>query len=461
MLFLICSRQYTSSIPDDIDSSWANSVRSLDSTGGWTPIFPLQVNNADTALLLLTSNSVEYLTSVEDPWFKATTTQNNSGSGPISEFYKADSYVGAMACMDQYQLCNPSTSPYSCTILGGIEDMFEGYSQIKLNPYQTATALRLLGTLAASSTYSIVNYLSGSWLFAQERLIGIVSTSLPSNQWQIEFQGWFETSLAKIQALTVSYPMQPANLKPYGWVSPPDAKGSPVDRAAYSLCSNQRVRNVESYQSFSGLGLVIIVVLGSLIIILSLTVETCVAELRKRRRTRYHPVNSGEIDGGGHDHREVARIADRMLQLQRMALMTAKPQTKWKGRMSQVPYTADPEMLFPQPVRVIEGDFRYGRGGDTESDGVELKEQGENFGEEDQQQHGSSMLSQAEEQAEEEAATDPGSRQEEDPNVPLITVEADEQGAANPESPQVENPNVLLITVEADERGEPNIENHP
>ena len=99
----------------------------------------------------------------------------------------------------------------------------------------------------------------------------------------------------------------------------------------------------------------------------------------RRRRLRYRLVNNEEkVDGGG-ECREIARIADRMLQLQRMAIVAAQPQTKWEGRMDQVPHTADPEARFPMPVRLTGDDFRYGR--DPASDGVELKESGGSSGE--------------------------------------------------------------------------------
>ena len=232
--------------------------------------------------------------------------------------------------------------------------------------------------------------------------------------------------------------MQSTDLGAYGRVVSPNATGGPVDRAAHALCSNQRVRNTGSYQSFSGLGLIIIIVFGSLIIILSLTVETCVATLR-RRRARYQPVNNEENADSGGDHREIARIADRMLQLQRMALVAAQPQTKWEGRMDQVPYTANPEARFPLPVRVTGDDFRYGRG--EESDGMELKEGGDGSSEDVQQPAVSSVpsiVSPVEEQ----------------------TV-ADTGGQDGQESEQVENRNAPLMILEDHELITPNSENLP
>lgn len=365
-----------------IRSAESNFTRSFTSVETWTPIQPLIVNKADTALFLLASNAVEYLTPVTDPWFSATKAFNLSGVGLANVFYKPDQVVNGLACIDQYQLC---TSPDSCTVLGSIEDIRDAYydpAQLSLNDMQNATALRLLSALTQSSIPNIVQYLSTSSLFASDRLTNLISASLPPNQWQIEVQGWFETSLAKIQALVTAYPSQPADLEPYGRVLSPNRTVGPIDRAAYSLCQDQRVRNTGSYQSFSALGLLIILILGTTIIILSLSVESCVATFRKRRRARYARLATSETESGNaagnapRDHREIARIADRMLQLQRMALLAAKPGVIWAGRLEPVPYTEDPEVWFALPVRVSGEDFSYGSSEDVEAEGGESKESG-------------------------------------------------------------------------------------
>lgn len=173
--------------------------------------------------------------------------------------------------------------------------------------------------------------LSGpSALLANDRVFKLFSTGLPANQWQIEFQGWFEASLSRVQANTVQWAANTVDLGPYGHVINPDPKSDPISKVAYELCSNQRIRNTGSYQSFSTLGLVIVIGVGTTIIILSLTVELCVTRARKRRRRH---------NRDGHDYREIARIADRKLQLQRMVLMSTEPQSRWTKTMKDIPVT--------------------------------------------------------------------------------------------------------------------------
>jgi hypothetical protein len=423
-----------------IRSAESNFTRSFTSVAAWTPIPPLQLNHADTALFFLASNAVEYLTPVTDPWFSATKTFNLSSVGLANVFYKPDQFVDGLACIDQYQLC---ASPNSCSVLGSVEDIRDAYydpAQLSLNDVQNATALRLLSALSQSSIPNIVQYLSTSSLFASDRLTNLISASLPPNQWQIEVQGWFETSLAKIQALVTAYPSQPADLEPYGRVLSPNRTVGPIDRAAYSLCENQRVRNTGSYQSFSALGLVIILILGTTIIILSLSVESCVATFRKRRRARYARVATSETESGNpagnepQDHREIARIADRMLQLQRMALMAAKPEVVWAGRLEPVPYTEDPEVRFTLPVRVSGEDFSYRSGGDVEDERKEGKESGReetsSEGEIEEIQD-DTPVPLPEEQGEEEQIVrkpehgDQSEQQKEEPDDELVAVEQD------------------------------------
>jgi hypothetical protein len=382
------SHPHTCTLPQ-LSCQLTQYFRSFSSTGGWTPITALQVSNADITAIFLASNGVSYINPVSDPWFSAHTSLNLSQSGILNEAYRADSYVSVMACTDQYQLCNPTSSPLNCTILGSVQDVLAGTQQINLTPYQLASADRLIPLLIASSIFSTVNDLSGSALLAADRLADLISTGLPSNQWQIELQGWFETSLAGIQADVVSWPAQPTDLGPFGSVSAPNATGDPVSKAAHALCSAQRIRNTGAYQSFSTLGLIIVIVLGTTIIILSLTVEFCVASLRKRKRQRYQRLQNKKAnddksdknkvnDDKGDDYDdcgEIARIADRRFQLQRMVLVAADPEVLWEGRMDDVPVTADPGVRFLLPRRTAdEEDFRYCGAAVAENAVVELKQ---------------------------------------------------------------------------------------
>ena len=299
----------------------------------------LNVKNADLSVAFMAQNSVQYLSPVSDTWFSAHQLFNDSLPDEPIILYGPDQYLNVMACVDQHQLCNPNTSPYTCTIVGSEQDINEGYLEIRLNDYQTATALRLAYALRLSGTFDTVKFLGTAALLANDLLTDVtIGQGLPDNQWQTEVQGWFETSLAKLQAYVVEWAANLADLGPEGSVLAPNPAGNAVDLAALDMCSNQRIRNTGAYQSFSFLGLMIVICIGLTIMILSWTVESCVSFIRSKRQHSKH------------DYREIARVADRNLQLQRLALTGAGYGQGWEHAFDQVPVTAR-GCEFPPPTR--------------------------------------------------------------------------------------------------------------
>ena len=156
--------------------------------------------------------------------------------------------------------------------------------------------------------------------------------------------------MAKMQAYTLEFATNLADLGPYGYVVSFNPTGNAVNKAGVNLCSEQRIRNTGGYQTFSFLGLMIVVCVGSLIIILSWIVEPIVGFVRNKTKNKKH------------DCREIARIADHKLQLQRMALMGVGYEEEWdpKHAMDFVPVTRR-DTLFPLPSRTKTGgdDYRY------------------------------------------------------------------------------------------------------
>ena len=290
----------------------------------------------------------------------------------VNTTYSANSYVSTMACIDQYQICNPNKAPYSCTVLGEINQMLNGSLEIDLNPAQNATAQRVGPYLSMSNTQYTVNYLGNSALLAQDHVSNLLGAGLPSTQWQIEIEGWFAVALAKLQALAVEYPIQPTEI-PGATVNLPSATSTdPSDQAARAECFNQRIRNTGAYQSFSAAALLVIIVIGVAIILASWTAECCVATLRRRHRAKYRVLrNAGgdafddALDGDAAEYREIARIADRTLQMQRVVLMNVRPDVVWQGTMDSVPCPREQDVRFALPRRVMaeeegnEDDFRY------------------------------------------------------------------------------------------------------
>jgi hypothetical protein len=152
----------------------------------WFPVPALNVKNADLSVAFLAQNSIEYLSPVSDPWFSANQVSNLSTLNDPVVLYVPDEYLNVMACIDQYQICNPNTSPYTCTIVGSELDMRKGYLEIGLNDYQIATAMRLSYALRLTGTYMTLKSLGDTALLARDQLTVTIAQGLPDNQWQIE-----------------------------------------------------------------------------------------------------------------------------------------------------------------------------------------------------------------------------------------------------------------------------------
>jgi hypothetical protein len=121
---------------------------------------------------------------------------------------------------------------------------------------------------------------------AQEILDGTLSAGLPNNQWQLEVTRWFETSLAKLQSYIVQFvqndvdPDGPFKLREPSYL-PDDPKGFVA--ALQSQCTNQRIQTTGRVQSFSVLGLFLVVFLTLVIAIIAVILEKSVSLLRDGR----------------------------------------------------------------------------------------------------------------------------------------------------------------------------------
>jgi hypothetical protein len=291
----------------------------------------------------MNQNSVGYSEPVYDPFFIAT------GANKTDNFINGDNYVNVIGCIDQDKFCNTAT--HACTPFGGAEQLRHTASHIGLNPAQTASALRLLNSIASSHTYNSVQGLSGMGtvrfeeqlieislifmiaLLANELVSDIVSNGLPSNQWQLEVTRWFETSLSNIQAHITQFVAGKVGLGPLAVITKAEDldDNPPGIRAAYvSQCNNQLIQSSREVQSFSFLGLMIVVWTTIILLIAALSVEQCFVYFR----------------GSSISHRSVALQTDDKMHLLRLAL---KDQTEsWSNGSYQVP-TASTDVPFDRP----------------------------------------------------------------------------------------------------------------
>jgi hypothetical protein len=212
-----------------------------------------------------------------------------------------------LVCAEQFQLRSPTTG--AKTALGSYFDLAKEYQQIGLNAYQEAIATRLILPPEVASSFNTTTFLGPSALLANDNVFELVGTTLANNQCQIEVQGWFETLLARMQWFVLEWAANMANLGQYGYIVAPDRTSShPVDKAAVSLCSLQRIRNTGAYQTFSFVRVMITVCVGFFFILLSWTLDWAVVMAKGGRRSR-------------HPWRETARVADNKFQLLRKNLV--------------------------------------------------------------------------------------------------------------------------------------------
>lgn len=110
-------------------------------------------------------------------------------------------------------------------------------------------------------------------------MYSFLQSPLPDDQWVVELSSWFQVGLASIQQSVLEYATGPFDLGQTGVIVRPNAS----DELGQRLCKSQSIRNSGQVQSFSILGMTLIFALGGLIIIISLTMESTVGAMQRRR----------------------------------------------------------------------------------------------------------------------------------------------------------------------------------
>jgi hypothetical protein len=98
---------------------------------------------------------------------------------------------GVLACVDKTMICEPDG--IKCT------DLWDPDSEyMKDSPFRPAIKMLIFPLLPSRMDFSI-NYRLGNALDAQSKLVQKSSLPLAAEQWEVEVQQLFETSLARIQ----------------------------------------------------------------------------------------------------------------------------------------------------------------------------------------------------------------------------------------------------------------------
>jgi hypothetical protein len=118
--------------------------------------------------MMLSQNDVSYVAVSDDAWMPAhqlLSTSLSSDAGNVTvEFWGGDYDLNLMACIDQYQFCNPNKAANdatACTKLSGqspvLAELDGPGGGIGLNPYQIAAAMTIMANALTQSMYYSVN----------------------------------------------------------------------------------------------------------------------------------------------------------------------------------------------------------------------------------------------------------------------------------------------------------------
>jgi hypothetical protein len=243
---------------------------------------------------------MRYSGPVDDPWFEAHEAHSEVmkieyDARENVTWYYPKYPVSVVGCACQYQFCGPTaTEGTVCTPLTGMDTAVRLCSDILRFPRQRAALRRIVEVIGSIGDMSrLATTLVGNVLLANH-FGPIEEHPLPNDQWIRELNHMFGTLMTVLQI---------RNYRFAGGYDPQfEPKVTPPRANDTWMCGNQMVRR-NDYQSFSVLGLGIIVGLGGFIILVNMTLSEVVGMIQKR----YHK--------HGHGRREWNLLKTETLQL--------------------------------------------------------------------------------------------------------------------------------------------------
>jgi hypothetical protein len=179
-----------------------------------------------------------------------------------------------------------------------------------------------------------------SALLARDVLGPNFSPALPVNQWKLEVTRWFESSLVTMQTVIVEYAHN--TVHPLIRILKPDTP------QLASQCENQRVQSSGQVQSFSVLGLFIVVFVTFVTACVALCLESAVAFVRRFTK--------------GGSAKMIARQTDEKLHLARMVqeqrAYDGDEDQGWTNGILEVP-VANLDVTVGSPVMSMNNLARY------------------------------------------------------------------------------------------------------
>ncbi|KAH7112531.1 hypothetical protein B0J11DRAFT_597934 [Dendryphion nanum] len=301
-------------------------------------------SGAMVSMLFLSSGIIQNSSPVVDPWFS---TSNTTDSSPPGDQYVSNSPANVISCVTRVHICNPSYADGSKCL--------KSFNLLQRED-DSAHFLKMLSGLWPNideglSVYGALGFLKYPYeifnpdiFYLGDNLPTILSSftvlgrrqydTIPPDRWQDELEYSFQASLASLQSLVVETAMGISE-----WIN--YVKGPCQSREACLTMCNRQIINSPLHQSFSVLGISLIIALGGMLIITGFWIEWIAAGLSRisvRRRNSHKPASRISV------YARLEWHAMSVLQLQRLAHEALGFGT-WTRANHMVPITESGDIL--------------------------------------------------------------------------------------------------------------------
>ncbi|KAL9079272.1 MAG: hypothetical protein Q9157_001843 [Trypethelium eluteriae] len=250
----------------------------------------------DIMLFFLSANRLLFLQPVDDPWYSAHrgpinyTLTAEGTQGNVVPFWFADNPANVLGCTSQVQFCNPNSLPKGCSPLMSFDDLtlllLRGVGNSSILPYleepqaQAFTTFVRITVSYGSTINDITGTLGATALTAPRTMTSLGQGPLASNQWQSDVEYWLTTQLAGYQRAVVEAASGPK----FPGIEP-NLLVRPQSDMEHTFCTNQKILSTD-FTSFSALGLILTLVIGTVFIIVSVLLEPVLSWLQRKRNWR-------------------------------------------------------------------------------------------------------------------------------------------------------------------------------
>jgi hypothetical protein len=197
--------------------------------------------DSDVELIMVSKNSVEFTSPVEDLMFTAhkNYTRMEAGSYTNVTIYLADNPITGVACAQQYQFCVASKSGDICSSLDGLPANTTALNFTSASDIQVAA----IQILIDANEQSHIGSNRAARLTSKVESRGVLDAPVPDDQWVTEIQGWESFVWASLQTYVSDYAIGPQ-------VRVEDAEkytAKPDSDGLKQLCMVQKMRKSGSF----------------------------------------------------------------------------------------------------------------------------------------------------------------------------------------------------------------------